>query len=262
MKELNEWETLQAIVNGEPSSIVKNLAAVGVTLPKFIRDNLPVGETYTIARQGEGFVVVETAIHYESVRDAYKATRGLWNVISFDESVRDTVLKDSIFGYYEENQNGERTLFSAGFDAETHYVEEYVEFLIAASKYRENPNDLARAWSFIERHPAFWLKKGTRDNKAFATDEGAGLIEFCIYPDEENGNATKVALEMGGHDATNNYETRYLDVLLIATAGSIDAAVIILAQKIEQYYDYEGNSTPEADKERSEYFERKGWNRK
>lgn len=121
--------------------------------------------------------------------------------------------------------------------------------LTRATLYRRDPHDFPTAWRFLDGHPAFWVRLPDGIQTNGAMNEAA----LMWYDTNKDGTPT-MSLETGEHVLTDykdgdTHGFRYHDYLLDSDAETFESAVIEMAQKVDHYYDGDGQPHTELKEE-------------
>ena len=145
--------------------------------------------------------------------------------------------KDATF-YYEPGTN--RLLlvnYSVDEQAES-YREDYAEFLVKDAAWREYPDDFFASYDWVSHHPAFWSGYRNPDGMvSWETNFGLGHDAPSVWKDE--GGKVRVMLESGPYMGEVR-DQHSIDTRLISVANTYEEAVIILAKKLDAFYDITG----------------------
>lgn len=250
-------------------------------LPEWLREQLlPPREAVIISFEDGKYVVYNPHVEedekrkaYDSIKDAYENNHELSSNMRIDDSVlKELDVEDSLFISYPSERNPKYSTMVVTTSDESRLMlleYSYKSFLETAEKYREDPSNFRNAYSFVVDHPAFWIKpekfqKLDKDDSSesentkwrrnydwktscdqdvwtaplFNKDKKTGELKHCW------------ALEIGGH-ITDEYLYRYHDLRLDVYADTIEEAYVILAEKVNKFFNDDGTEKENVEYEKS-----------
>lgn len=133
----------------------------------------------------------------------------------------------------------------------------YVMFQKYAEAYLKNPTDFELAYTFVDHHPAFWIKEylpkdlahDAETPKTFDWKTGSHAMSLWCVPSFNNGKTTWM-MEAGQH--TPDYRSHYHDFNLDVYAETVEEAFIIMAEKLNKFFNLDGTNREETEDEPSE----------
>jgi hypothetical protein len=159
----------------------------------------------------------------------------------------DPSFHDGVFWFETlEGQDTARILMA--FTDEEHIEgleEEYEAFRKAAKRYRKDPQDFLKAFTFLNRHPAFWIFTPLADDKhsyTWGTDGAVSRFHFLAF--KRKGRLT-LSFELGEHVKTDSYRSTYFDPELIVHAKTYEKLVLKLARKVDNTFRLDGSRRDE-----------------
>lgn len=228
-------------------------------LPQWLLEYLPSPrpQTKLSYRSGKYWLSHTPTVAYDTVTEAYDAVPAKGPVaISFDRSLKKAGKLSKNLGMLfvpfktlpgrPEKTGGRILISSTDEDLMGILVSDYEEWLILDRKYQKNKNNWRLAYNWIKMHPAFWYPVGKIGPFFWATDDG----HKSVWVNVENTKTNKsVRLEHGNHVAPE-YKTFYHDPNLDVNAKTLEKAYVKLAKQINKYYNVDGTSKQDDDKEK------------
>lgn len=267
-------DELNRLYTNEPvSGAAEYYAAAGIVLPSFVRDSLDATGERAVISYADG-VYRSTAnpeATYAGIEEAYDAQPDDALVV-LDNSLRETSEQDlkflpderflendeealdhvtAIFGPVDEK--GNRRWLSNRNSDEDRLVSDYVDFLIAHEKWKQE-KDVATAWDFVAYHPVFWHKMKTSKRDYWTLENGWEHLTMGAY---KRDGKIRAYIDAGGYDESNaDYTQRYADVLLEVVAPSMDEAIIALANQVELVFGGSHEENPGFTEKRNEILDK------
>jgi hypothetical protein len=252
-----------------------------------LRDLLPPPRWPTrLAHHGEGFVAVGpdgTATPLgPDLEDAYDAVCGDPADVAFDPSVfqhlpegAHSFLGSSIGVPTQDGSGSVRLLLAHTDEDRLRSLEDaWDDFLDADAAWRPNPADFYNSWTWLDRHPAFWIRSvrtlpGDEDwdhDRLWRWETSGYCAKIYLVPFRDDDGQVVVSLEAGGRVRTeqrhiavdgerqwvtllNTYWTHFHDYRLDTQAPTYEDGIVHLAGLVDRFFDTEGNERPGVDHE-------------
>lgn len=235
------------------------------SLPNWLEDVLPEPVAphvlSTVMQDGERVLRVTSpegeTINFKGLKEADEARHSNDWDLAIEDEVYEHFGKDRAHGMltYELEELGYVGMLMGQSDAKRRasLERDYADFLEAKQLYDSDPENLVKAWRFIDCHPAFWTAYNLDKHPWHWETYGYGSkIRQEVYASSKDGLPV-VSLEAGGHvphAATPNttaYSEHYGDWRLEVRARSFEEAIIELAFRTSKAFDAQGNSLGEED---------------
>jgi hypothetical protein len=209
-------------------------------LPAFVKFASP-REALRIIDTGDAFKVEGRAETFALVSEAYDYIYDKLGLEAiFDEATLKRVAGDdqsTAGGIYMEP--GTNRLL-ASYDANLHediVRDGYKEFLDAWRVYAKHPENFYVSYNYLNRHPAFWQGYKMKDDISWECDYGMGEAMISVYMEE---GLVRVLLEHGPY-VDDLHKTHTIDPRIVSVDDSYEAAVILMAKRVNDFYDETGS---------------------
>ena len=181
-------------------------------------------------------------IHYPLPSGAFDFIRELnadavWAAADLARASATEDVQDDNGFFFEANTNRLLSSFTQA-EAEESLREEYVVFLELNEEYQANPDDWALAYNWLQKHPAFYHRS---KEEGYDWELNDGLTDLTHWVNRD-ADKPKVVFEAGERvlpEATRFYRDDNLTVY----ADSFEEAYVLLAKKVNLYFDLNGINT-------------------
>lgn len=226
-------------------------------LPQWLQEALPKPKAPQVASlTSEGKILLTQPTGesetYATLEEFYRASREHEHDLKIEAEVNEAFGEGKHFLSFPNNDRT-FTLVMGHTDEDRikHLQYAYDEFLEVAEKYQQDPTDFARAWRFVDLHPAFWVLEDEEHRFHWKTEGHTNRVCVGVYRLETG--ETLVELETGSH--TPDYLQHYGDWRLELGAFTYEEAFIELARRVHLLQNLDGTDR-EVDEE---IFEKPEW---
>lgn len=228
LHELNEYVDLQ--------DMARTMRTLRLDVPEFVLAELPPRKptVHIIYKDGK-FSATNSDKVWDNLEAVYGELKGSKNFkVLFDSSVATAPGVEDFFGISLSVpvENGNHRLLMEDLDPEDVVASEYLNFLIAFKAWEESKTP-ARAWNFLNHHPAFYRIVGTEKLRTWSMEDGLGDMSISYY--EEDGES-HAHISTGPSNETDGYRSRYADLRLEACKPTLDEALVELADLVYSIY--------------------------
>jgi hypothetical protein len=254
-------------------------------LPTWLSALLPSPRPATlIARDADGFIAVSTegvtTALGDDIEAAYDTVTNSGVDVVFDASVREHLnsseswLLSSSIGV--PTHDGMKRLLMSHTDIDRlHSLEDdYKDFLELDAQWRDDPNDFLKAWNWLDRHPAFWVRSfktlpsddDWNDDFLWLWETSGHCQKIEVAPFNDDNGELVISLETGEHvpseeqhvvidgerrwvSLPSTYWNHYHDYRLDTYAATFEEAIIRLAGAVDRFFNTDGTEKPDVDHE-------------
>lgn len=231
------------------------IASVGHPLPSWVEETLPKQVPPATIYWNDKFHRVAVKNHpagyFSTVVEAYKYLSQYNLDINFDPSVDGRGGKIKHDSFWRETGRGtiQRLSGMKNTRRRERLVRTYQEFLNEVdTAYRNDPNNWALAYEWLDRHPAFWTRNSTEEPFFWNTDQGLKNSHNVIY---SRHNPVVIIIEHGASSGPD-YTQNFLDFKLTAQGRTFEDAYVALAKLVDQFYHTDGTEREGVEYEKSE----------
>lgn len=141
-----------------------------------------------------------------------------------------------------------RMLFSST-DSDTEWLakHDYLQFLQAQLRYEADPTDFLKAWSFVDKHPAFWTRHKAESNQWSTSNNG----DVWVGVSSNKKGKPVIMLETGQAIEPERTST-YHDLRLDVYAATYEEAFVELAALVHKFFNYDGTEKENVEYEKSQ----------
>lgn len=231
-------------------------------LPQWLQEQLPeVTPPSEIAYSNNTYTLTQPngdTQNFQKLVEAYDYAKSHKQHVIINPSVPESNKEEAAMGMLTipcENSDNRRVLFtSSEIDNLYSLMHKYNNFLKISEAYEKTPQDFMLSYSFIDSHPAFWIKEEhyikDATDKTFHWDKNyAQKVWVCPTTDDE-GN-TVWMLEAGAH-IEPEYVDHYHDYRLDVWEPTIEQAYIKLAENVSKFFNTDGTEKENVPYEKSE----------
>lgn len=120
----------------------------------------------------------------------------------------------------------------------------YTSWLVIYEKYVNEPDNFSNSYFFLDMHPAFWIRRSPNpadhETKPFLWHTHQYVSKRLNHNIFFVQNSHLHVIEAGSH-IPENYVDYYHDADLEIQAESYEQALIVLARKVQEKFDYDGS---------------------
>ena len=204
----------------------------------FVADDLDSVYSHANEIAGRHNVVLDNSLNHPTLIEKGFT---VWDVDSEDESrivMITTPVEDS-----EGSRQGNERMYMSSSDTNLKniLVSEYQESISAEQSYLENPEDVVRAYNYIDLHPSMWTRvKESDDRFHWSTHSAVSNLELSIYHSDDSATGVIVEIEGGDHVAADDYRSTCLNLALTAYGETWEKAIIDFAGNLYRDYHIDG----------------------
>lgn len=221
-----------------------SIIADSIELPAWFSAELPEPEpTVTITYKNKLFHLSTETTSFTTIIAAYDYARSLDNTgIIFDPSINKHGGKlsgEMFFCAREANTSTSRLLMAQTTQSRLQMLKyEYAVWTKETHPtWLKNQNDWVEAYNWLQHHPAFWYRNTEDKTFNWGMDEGLKSVWQFAYRDKKKNSY--VGMEHGTH-VEPEYKYHYHDVRLDVTAKTFEKAYILLAKKVNKFFNPDG----------------------
>lgn len=180
----------------------------------FVADDLDSAYSHANEIAGRHNVVLDNSLNHPTLIEKGFT---VWDGDSEDEShiMMVTAPVEESEGSHQGNQR--MYMSSSDTNLKNILVSDYQESISAEQSYLENPEDVVRAYNYIDLHPSMWTRlKESDDRFHWSTSSAVSNLQLSIYRSDDSATGVIVEIEGGDHVADDDYRSTYLNLALTA----------------------------------------------
>lgn len=226
------------------------------TLPDWLNAHLPETKTpHHLRYEANKFIVSyegQDLQSFNSMIEAYDAYHPDTDFF-FDETLHNhggELLEGMYFCDPENNRSGRRLLIGVtDDDRRSILIHAFENSLNVHQRYESHPEDWVLSYQLLDAHPAFWVKSNCNDDGPtwdWSTENISTIWHHVSRHDEK----VIVMMETGAH--TDDMKSRFHDLRLDVYADSMEQAFVLLAAKVNKFFNPDGSEIPDVEYEKSD----------